>query len=252
MMERSSRMRTMRGFFTGVSLSLDSAVLLTSTKGYRKFLVLPFVLNIMILVSLVVLAVSAAYPLIMSLLPSGEQWYLILLRGFAVPCVVLFLAGVIAILYSLAGCIVAVPFADAVVTKILAGKGGAGGGLFAAAASAVHGILMLAVFLCSSLLLSIFNVIPVVGNLFYVIMSFFLLLFFLGSQVYDMTSSGGRKGFLAKMSSYWSLRWCMCGIGFSFLVFSAIPVFGFLAPIISAAAAARLRYALLSEGEDAA
>ena len=242
----------MRGFFTGVSLSLDSAVLLTSTKGYRKFLILPFLLNIMILISLIVLAASAAYPLIMSLLPAGDQWYLILLRGFAVPCVVLFLTGAIAILYSLAGCIVAVPFADAVVTKILQGKGGAGGGLIAAASSAVHGLLMLVAFLGSELFLSIFNIIPVAGNLFYIITSFFLLLFFIGCQIYDMTSSGGGKGFLAKMSAYWSLRWCMCGIGFSFLVFSAIPVFGFLAPIISAASAARLRYALLSEGENAA
>ena len=240
----------MRGFFTGVSVSLDSAVLLLSTKGYRKYLVLPFLLNILILASFIVFSAAVAYPAIMSLLPAGEQWYFVLLRGFAIPCVILGLAGATVFLYSLMGCIVAVPFADAVISKILDGKGGAGGGLLTAVMSSVHGILMLVFFLSSGIVLSLFNVIPVIGNLFYLLVSFFLLLFFLGSQIYDMVSCGGGKSFFGKLSSYWSMRWCMSGIGFSFLIFSAIPVFGFLAPIISAAAAARIRYQLL-ENRDA-
>ena len=242
----------MRGFFTGVSVTLDSAVLLTSTKGYRKFLIIPFLLNILILTSFIVFAAAVVYPLAVSFLPAGEQWYMILLRGAAIVCFVLLLAGSIILMYSLVGCIVAVPFADAVISKLLAGKGGAGGGLLTAVASAFHGVLMILMFFFLNIFLALLNVIPIAGNMIYLFISFFFLIFFIGSQIYD-TTSFGKKSFSAKMSEYWSLKWCMCGIGFSFLIFAAIPLFGFLAPVISAAAAAQIRCRILSpEGDDAA
>ncbi|HEY1405002.1 MAG TPA: EI24 domain-containing protein, partial [Spirochaetota bacterium] len=115
-MKRS--LRSMTALPVGFFSVFDGLKMTLTTKGLRRFLIFPFVLNILLLGFCLYGAVEYLYPLLQSILPQGGAWYLALLRYLAKPLFILATMIITALAYSISGMIICAPFADPLSEKV--------------------------------------------------------------------------------------------------------------------------------------
>jgi len=246
----SSRITSIFAFPTGVASVFGAIHTVFTTKGLKRYLILPFIMNILLLGAIIYCSIYYLYPTIVALLPQGSEWYLAFLRIFAKLFVVLFTIIAAAFIYSVAGMAICAPFIEPVSEKIeyvITGHKDETPftflGIFRDIYRALKAsILFFVFFIIFNLLLLCLNLIPFAGNLVYAIISFMSVLFFLGYQMFDSIFSRKGYSFGKKLKILWKMKWASMGIGLGFIIITYIPVVGFLSPVLSAAAATELYF----------
>jgi CysZ protein len=245
-----SRITSISAFPAGVTSVFGAIGTVFSNSGLKRYLVLPFIMNILLLGAIIYCSIYFLYPTIVALLPQGTEWYLAFFRVFAKIFVVLFTIIAAAFIYSIIGMAICAPFIEPISEKIeylVTGRKDETPfsflGIFRDISRALKASFSFFIFfILFNFLLLFLNLIPVAGNLIYAVVSFMSVLFFLGFQMFDSVFS--RKGFTfwKKMGTLWKIKWASMGIGFGFIIITYIPIVGFLSPVLSAAAATELYF----------
>jgi CysZ protein len=200
------------------------------------YFVAPFLLNLVILVTLVIVSLKFFYPFMLELVPPDDIWYWKLLRFALGPFILLFTVAADLIIYSITGSVLCAPFLDFLSEKI---EKLATGKLYIAEQSFFRGFLdivrvgtnslfLIAFIVSLNIAIIILNVIPVLGNGLYLIINFLAVTFVLGFQFFDFPLERRKKNFSEKLSIVWSMKWKTAGLGAGFMLLSFIPLFGFL------------------------
>ena len=240
-----SRTTSILAFPAGVVSVFSAIALVFSTKGLKRYLIIPFLMNILLLGAIVYCSFHYLYPTITALLPQGTEWYLAFFRIFAKLFVVAFTIIAAAFIYSVAGMAICAPFIEPISEKIeyvITGHKDETpftfSGIFRDIGRALKASFSFFIFfIIFNLLLLFLNLIPVAGNAVYAVVSFMSVLFFLGYQMFDSIFSRKGLSFTKKMSMLWKIKWASMGVGFGFILVTYIPIVGFLAPVLAAAAA---------------
>lgn len=223
-------------FFSSVGYSLKAIKHAVKMKGVKKYFIIPFLLNIILLGFILYFSFTATYPWLKGLIGDGTSWYLTFFRYALIPLLVI-LFGILTILvYSILGSIITAPFNDplsARVEKELAGPVNDGkfsfvgfmGDIYRSIKNAVKLLLMMVIL---NVIIFPLNIIPVAGNIAYIILSFLVNSFFMGFQFYDFSLERRKYSFREKLRICWSFRGMVVGTGAGFFIFSWIPVAGFL------------------------
>jgi CysZ protein len=223
-----------KSVFSGISLVI-------STKGFRRYLIVPFLLNIIILAAGIYLAIFHIYPSLFSLIPDMDNIFITILRFAAKPVFVCVVIVITAFMYSFTGIIMCAPFLDMVSEKTELLCTGKINNPRTSVARIIRSILvtlrntvgLLAFILVFNVILLFFNFIPVIGTIFYSVISFLSVMLFLGYQFYDVNVERHQLPFSKKFDIMWRYKWPCIGIGMAFLVLSYIPIAGFLSTIAS-------------------
>lgn len=205
-------------------------------KGLKRFFVIPFFLNIVLLSSLVYLSFSVIYPFLQGLLPQGDAWYLSALRWAASPVLLLTLAVITVLLYSITGNIIAAPFNDllsARVETLVSGENfdekfsiaAFSGDMMRMTGNVFKLLLMMIAF---NIAILFFNFLPLFGSVLYAALNFLSTMFFLGFQFFDFPLERRRLVFRDKLRVVWEYRYMNMGLGLGFFLISIIPLLGFL------------------------
>lgn len=222
--------------------------LIVSEKGFRRFIVFPFFLNIILLSAGIYTAIVYLFPGLYSLIPDYHNIFVDILRFIAKPlfaCVILFFTILV---YSFSGTIMCAPFLDFVsakTEKYLTGSDGTTGtGLLSFMRSIFvtfrNTIGLLLLFLVFNILLFIINFIPVMGSIVYGFISSMSLMLFIGYQFYDLNVERHGLPFGSKFEIMWKNKWSCIGIGFAFMIMTYIPIIGFLSTVAASSGAAMI------------
>lgn len=217
---------------------------LSGKKGYKKYFILPFMLNVIVLGSIVYFSFTTLDPIISDLL-KGDSTIFSILRVIIRPFLFLILAFISIFLYSIIGNIITAPFNDLLSEKV---ENLISGETFdekfsisliiqdmIRIVSNIIRLLLLVVII--NLFLLFLNLIPVVGQILYSILSFMVTGFFFGFQFFDFPLERRRYVFKEKLSIAWKFKFMIVGLGTGFFLISLIPIVGFLSLNLGAAAA---------------
>lgn len=221
-------------FFDAFKMVFSAAAFVKNNKGMGKFFIIPFVLNIVLLSSILYLSWVYALPAVTGLL-AGDAWYMKLLSIIAGPLFMILLVLGTIIVYSAAGGIVSAPFLDLLSEKTEKCAGlERDAGPFSPAAligdiyrALVNTVKLLFLLLAVNLLLLIILLIPG-GSFIYTVTGFLTSIFFYGFQFYDFPLERSKLKFGAKLKTSLKYRRSVAGTGAAFFLLSFIPVIGFL------------------------
>jgi CysZ protein len=205
-------------------------------EGLKRYFIIPFLINLVLLSGIVYLSYIFLYPLLQGIIPQGDAWYIEALKWLITPLLLIVLAIIIVLLYSISGSIITAPFNDPLSARIeklltrVAYEEKFSVKIFFAdivrmTLNVVKLLLLLVIFYIIILFL---NLIPVIGNIVYSILSFFGTTFFLGFQFFDFPLERRRMGFRDKLVILWKLKFLTMGLGLGFFIISVIPILGFL------------------------
>ena len=195
------------GLFGAVAYVFETIGVSFGTKGLRRFLIIPFILNIFALIVIIYFSFWIFYPWIISLIPGAEAWYLVVLRILLKVLTVLASFAVLFISYSVTGVIFCAPFIDPFTEKIermvskkipenkITFSRMVGDVLRAMKTS----FLILILIVVIHLFLLFLNFIPLIGPFVYSFLSFTTIMFFLGFQMFDSALARKEKSFRKKM-----------------------------------------------------
>ncbi len=237
--------KTKKSFFNGFADSLKAPFsafsFIRQRKGYVKFFIIPFLINIVLLSALVYIAFTELFPYIKTVLPEGSEWYIVILRS--VTGSLLFAVTIIAtvFLYSITGMIINMLFLDPLSAKVekdlltnepekLTFRQIISDTLTAL----TNALKMLMLFLVFNLVIFALNIIPIAGNILFTVLSFLSLLFFFGAPFLELSLDRRAVTFRSKISLLLHYRYCVMGLGLSFMVLSMIPLVGFLSHSLGA------------------
>ena len=225
----------LRLFFKGVKSPFEAWGTVREHRGLKRYFVIPFFINVILLVAIVYLSAVYIYPLLLGFLPQGDAWYLMVLRWLVTPVLVLVLAVIIILLYSITGSIITAPFNDPLSARVE--------NLFSETVDepfslrifigdivrmAINIIKLILLLILFYVLILFLNLIPVLGNLLYALLSFLGTIFFLGFQFFDFPLERMRLTFREKIRVLWQFKSLTMGLGLGFFLISFIPIFGFL------------------------
>lgn len=224
-------------FGAGFMAPFRAIRLVLDRKGLKRYFIIPFIMNLVLLSSLAWISWTWLYPALASLIPQGDAWYLSLLRWLATPFLLAAFTVILALFYSIAGSIVTAPFNDplsARVEELLRGRGPdepltlrlVVGDVYRIAANTFKLLAILIVFNASILLL---NLVPVAGGIAYSALSLGSALFFFGFGFFDFALERRRRAFKEKLALLWRYRYMTMGVGLAFWMLSFVPLLGFLA-----------------------
>jgi len=246
-MEFTSNARSFGGFVPAFFSPFSALSMIMNGKGMKRYLIIPFILNAVILILLLILAFHFLYPFIFSFIPQGDVWYFSLLRFLVKPLLVFFLLVFVMLLYSITGMIATAPFIDPLserIEQIITGKDmdipfsivRLWNEIARACSSAFRLVSFIIMF---NIVILFLNIIPVIGTVLYTAAGFLSLLYFLGFQMFDITMQRKGYSFGEKFRMMWTIKWAVIGMGLGFLVVSYIPLVGFLAPCAGSAGATK-------------
>jgi CysZ protein len=222
-------------FFRGFVSFFRAIPFIFAHRGLGWYFIIPFLLNILVLVSVFMVSYTLFDAWFSGLL-AGTEWYMALLRALLKPVLFVLLAVASVLAYSIMGCIVTAPFNDFLSLKVeTAITGERFDGKFSIAAllgdilriSAGIAVLLLLVVMLNIMLLFL-NLIPFFGQVVYGVMSFLTASFFIGYQFFDFPLERRRLGFSEKFWIAWRHKWLVSGLGAAFFLVSYVPVLGFL------------------------
>ncbi len=234
-------------FFRGLAAAPRSLRFIRSHRGLMKYFAVPFLLNIVILSSVVFFTYTAVYDPLLGLV-EGSAWYNRLFEFVLAPLLVLLLAILIVLLYSILGSVITAPFNDYLSQKVEETITGSQFDETLSLAAVVKDILrvmanvvkLLLLIVTVQLLLLLLNLIPAAGSVLYSVTGFLTTSFFLGFQFFDFPLERRRFNFREKMAVAWRFKRTVTGVGASMFLMTFIPVVGFLGLNIATVAAAML------------
>ncbi len=211
--------------------------LVRERKGLKRYFIIPFFINIVLLSALVWFSWTQVYPALASLIPQGEAWYFAVLRWMATPFLLAAFTIFLVLFYSIAGSIVTAPFNDPLSAKVEELCAGVKrdeslslrlvlGDVARIAANTAKLLVILAAF---NVLILFLNLVPVAGGLLYSILSFASALFFFGFGFFDFPLERRRFVFRSKLGVLWRFRYMTMGLGLAFWLLSLVPLLGFMA-----------------------
>ena len=217
---------------------------LSGKKGYKKYFIIPFMLNVIILGSIVYFSFTTLDPIISDLL-KGDSTIFSVLRAILRPLLFIILTFISIFLYSIAGNIIIAPFNDLLSEKVESLISGEkfdekfSVSLFIQDIIRIVGniIRLLVLIVIINIFLLVLNLIPFVGQIFYTILSFMVTAFFFGFQFFDFPLERRRLVFKEKLKVAWKMKFTVIGLGTGFFLMSLIPIVGFLSLNLGAAGA---------------
>jgi CysZ protein len=227
-------------FISGFSTTFEAFGIIRKNR-MTKFLIIPLIINIALLISIAWYAFVKASPLLMEF-ARFDQWYLKPVQYLVSPVLIILLMIAAFFVYSITGTIIASPFLDTIslkTEKALGGNVPDPGFSIKALIRMVAGIVKL-LFLTLMLYIIIIplNLIPVAGNAIYAAAGFLLTAFFCGFQFYDMPLERRELNFSEKFKVCRKFASTVAGTGAAFMLISLIPVAGFLGLIVATSGAA--------------
>lgn len=229
-------------------------------EGLKRYFIIPFLINIVLLSAIVYLSFIFIYPLLQGIIPQGDAWYLEALKWILTPLLLIILAIVIVLLYSISGSIIAAPFNDplsAKVEKLLTqvdSEEKFSVKLFLAdiVRMTLNVVKLLLLLLIFYIVILLFNMIPVAGSIVYAVLGFFGTTFFLGFQFFDFPLERRRMVFRDKLRILWKIKFLTMGLGLGFFIISIIPILGFLGLNLGAIAGTALYVEYIKPALDSA
>lgn len=222
-------------FANGFTTVFSSLRLLSKHKGLILYFIVPFILNVAILSGIYYASYSFIKPWLYDLIEGGG-WLFSFLRIVLAPALLIILAVITSLLYSIVGNIVTAPFNDFLSYSIEVREANINFdepfSLKVIIADIVRMTLnivkMLGILLLINILLFALNLIPVLGNLLYTVLSFMASTFFLGFQFFDFPLERRRFDFGGKLKIAWRFKFMTMGLGTGFMLTTFIPILGFL------------------------
>jgi CysZ protein len=253
-MSSDCKLEKMGSFADGFGSVFAGVKRVFSTRGLKRYVIIPFILNLIILSGLWYLSLAYIYPKLASFVPTGGGFLLGLLfslLGVLLKIVFLILTFLLLVLlYSIIGMAVCAPFIEPISEKVEEVVTGRKidtpfsiSGMFRDISRSVMSSLgMLIIFIGFNVLLFFINLIPFIGTIIYVPLSIMSFLFFTGYQLND--SIFARKSFTLskKLGTSLKMKWAVMGVGAGFAVMALIPVFGFLAAVFGSAGATEIYF----------
>ncbi|MDA3901045.1 MAG: EI24 domain-containing protein [Spirochaetes bacterium] len=236
-----SKRKLFKGFGDGMRAPFAAFAFIKGRKGYVKFFIIPFLLNIVLLAAIFYLTFTWLYPTIKTVLPQGEEWYILLIRSLT-SSLLFFVTVISAIfLYSISGMVISFLFLDPLSSKvekellISSSDKLTLRKVFSDLALTITTIfkMILLLILFNGAIFAL-NFIPIAGNLLFSIFSFLSLIFFFGAPFIEMPLDRRTVNFKSKLKLLLHYRYIIMGLGFSFMVLSIIPVIGFLSHSLGA------------------
>ena len=234
-------------FFTGFVYPFRGLKMIFTNFRLFKYAVAPIFINIFLFVSLLFIGKHYWQQLITRLAPDPSApiyliivmwiaYYLAIVLGFVLFCLICFL------LFAAIGSIVAAPFLDMLSErtewvywekdeetpfslKLLLRDLGV---------LLLEELRKLATWVVFMICVSFFLLIPVAGQIIFVILSTTFSIYFLGLAFCDFSLARRRHPFLAKRAFAWRVRYHILGLGSAIYVSLLIPVVGFLCLPMSA------------------
>lgn len=234
----------LKGFFS----SFNAFKILNSHKKLWLYFIIPFIINLILLSAIFYFSYQYIYPSLLNLIPSGDAWYLSIIRWITGPLVILTMIMIFVFLYSITGSIICAPANDLLsgkVEELLTGKTFEEKFSFSGILEDIIRILkntvkLLLFLILFNIVIILLNIIPVFGNTIYSILSLLSALFFFGFSFFDFPLERRKLLFRQKFRIIWQFKYYTMGLGFSFFILSFIPILGFLALNLAAAGAAEL------------
>ncbi len=222
-------------FLQGFRAPFEGISFLWGNRGLWKYVWIPFFINVLLFFGLGLLFVALFPDLIQLLLPPGDAWYLTLMRAllWAVGSIVL---GILFLLvFTVVGNLIAGPFNDALserVEGLMGGHAPPSRGLAhqfgELGRTALEEVKRIVFFLCGSLVLLLWNLIPGVGQIVYAVTTSVWTLLFLALEFGDYYLMRHWIRFRARWSQIWSHRWASLGFGAGASVLLMIPLVNLL------------------------
>jgi CysZ protein len=251
-MGSDQRLESFGSFSVGVASVFKGIGRVFGTKGAKRFIIIPFILNVLLLGSIIYISLYHVYPYLASYVPHGEGFVtkiLFLVLGIFLKLLFIIITFFLtAFLYSIIGMAICSPFIEPVSEKIEEVVTGTKintpfsffGIIREIMKSIIANIWFLIFFIGFNVLLLLINFIPFIGTIIYIPLGTMSFLFFIGYQMFD--SIFARKGynFSKKLGTLWKIKWSVMGIGFGFVILTYIPLAGFLSPIFAAAGATEM------------
>ncbi len=221
-------------FFAAFREVFGAAFFVKKNSGLLKYFAIPFLLNILVLSSVFYFSYTTAVPMLEGLL-AGDAWYMRMLTMMVAPVIIILLAFIIMILYSIAGGIITAPFLDLLSEKTerCAGISREDTGFSLSELlrdvyrALMNTIKLLLIILIIDFLLLMLLIIPG-GSFLYTAAGFLTSVFFYGFQFYDYPLERLKLSFSKKLRVCWKWRRSVTGTGTAFFILSFIPIIGFI------------------------
>ncbi|MCP4136905.1 MAG: hypothetical protein GY754_38395 [bacterium] len=252
------------GLADGFKSVLNAFDVFKKHKGFGKFFIIPFLLNIVILGTIYYFAVTNIVEFVKTfniadILKNEDAWYnVVVLKSIlnfllkmaetlVILLAVLVMTYLSILIYSVIGSIITSPFNDFISEKIEVVEGGETFDEPFSASVIGKDILrsignvfrMLRFYILVSILLLLLNFIPYIGSVAYSVLSFFVTAYFLGFSFYDFPLERRRYTFKEKRKITGRYKWLVIGTGAAFFLISLIPIVGFLGLNLAAVGATR-------------
>ncbi|TAL36421.1 MAG: hypothetical protein EPN93_08325 [Spirochaetes bacterium] len=219
----------------GVSAPFRAVSFIARNKGLLRYIAIPFVLNLFLIVAIFWWAFGSLFPMASALL-QGEAWYMAVLRWIAGPVLFLLLTIACFFIYSITGNIVSAPFNDplsARVEHIIAGTAVEepfslrilARDIWRMTKNIVKFLFIIVMF---NILFLALNIVPGIGSAVYSLLSFSAAMFFFGFNFFDFALERHRYEFRRKMDVLWRFKFMTAGVGLGFALITFVPVLGFL------------------------
>ena len=231
---------TGNSFITGFTSTFEAFPFILNNK-MTKYLILPLIINIALLVSIAWYAFVKASPALLNLV-QFNQWYLKPVQYLVSPVLIIILIIAAFFVYSITGALIASPLLDIISLKTEKAMGGnvpdPGFSLRALWRMATGVLKLLILMLLLYIVILPLNIVPFAGSAVYAAVSFALTAFFCGFQFYDMPLERRGFTFSEKFLACRKFGATVAGTGAAFMLLSFIPVAGFLGIIVSTSGAA--------------
>ncbi len=222
-------------FANGFTSIFSSLNLLSKHRGLILYFIVPFILNIIILSGLYYVSYIFIKPWLYGFI-DGSGWIFSFIRAVLAPLLMIVLAIITVLLYSIVGNIVTAPFNDFLSYSIEVREANIKFDepfsfkvLIADIVRMTLNIIkMLGMLILINLVLFILNFIPLLGNIIYTVLGFMASTFFLGFQFFDFPLERRRFDFKQKLKIAWRFKFMTMGLGTGFMVVTLIPILGFL------------------------
>ncbi len=231
--------KTGSSFITGFTTTLEAFPFIFKNR-MAKFLILPLIINIALLVSIAWYSFIKISPVLLEL-AKFDQWYLKPVEYLVSPILIILLLIAAFFTYSITGTLIASPFLDIISLKTEKAMGGdvpdPGFSLRAVLRMASGMVKLLLLMLVLYVIILPVNILPF-GSVLYTVLGFSLSAFFCGFQFYDMPLERREFSFNEKFRVCRKFAATVAGTGSAFMLLSLVPVAGFLGIIVSTSGAA--------------
>jgi CysZ protein len=233
-----------RGFFS----PFHSVRLLRRNPGLIRYILIPFVINLLVFALAATLGLSFFDQTVTGLIPQGEAWYWALLYGLLWSVAVVLTMVLVFFSFTVVGNLLASPFNDLLSERTEQVCGGAASDQPFALGRFCHDawqtilleVKKLSLFVVVMLLILPLNLLPAIGSLIYSVLSIGLMLFFLCFEYLSFVMVRKQLFFAEQRRYIMTRKFLMLGFSCGVLVLLAIPLLQLFCIPLAVIAATRL------------